>query len=242
VRNALPQGQRLLVIVEDADKVGISLANQIFIHDANLLTSIDANIIYTIPIFTYYSPDSVVLRNKYGACFSLPMIKVANCVGDRSDEGFNTVKEIIRRRINESWLTEDAADLLIAKTGGVLQHVFEVINTAAFMTDARVPLDVEHITYGLQRKKRELQGDISIPIGGIPGVERATVPELFDRLAKHAAKQLNGEQVLLENDPLNQILLKTCALVEYNGTSWHGVHPLVLDILRELHLLPSETP
>lgn len=237
VRSALEVDQRLLIIVEDADKLDIKTANQVFVNDANLLTSINADIIYTIPLFTYYSPDSQVLRNKFGAYFSLPMIKVADCIGQRFDEGFETVRRIIRRRIPESGLTEEAANLLIAKTGGVLQHVFEVINTAAFMTDARVPLETEHIAYALQRKKRELQGDITIPVGGIPGMEKAKVEDLFQRLAKHAKSQLQGEEGLLENDPINQILLKTCALVEYNGKSWHGVHPLVQDILRDLHLL-----
>ncbi len=237
VRDALPRDRRLLIIVEDADKLDIRTAKQVFIDDANLLTSISGDIIYTIPLSTCYSPDSAVLDSKFSQKFSLPMIKVANSQGQISQEGFDKVKEIIRKRISEDQLTEAAADLLIEKTGGVLQHVFEVINTAAFMTDATVPLEKRHIEYGLQRKKREMQGDITIPVGGISDSSSSTVSDLFDRLAKHLREQRNGREVMLPNDQTSQVLLKTCALVEYNGKSWHGVHPLVQEILSDLRLI-----
>jgi len=35
-------------------------------------------------------------------------------------------------------------------------------------------------------------------------------------------------------DAVNQILLKSCALVEYNGEGWLGVHPLVMKNLKAL--------
>ena len=240
VRGALPPSQRLLIIVEDTDKLDIAAARRVFIENVNLLTSITANIIYTIPIFTFHSPDAAILRNKFGACLSLPMIKVAESNGDRA-AGFETVRQIIRRRISTEWLTEDAAELLIVKTGGVLQHVFEVLNTAASMTTAILPLQEEHVLYGLGRKTREFYNEITLPYGGIPG-EDLKVQDLYDRLAEDALVQLAGESNPPKTDAINQVLLKCCALVEYNGKSWHGVHPLVIDILRELGLIPEIAP
>ena len=235
VRSSLPHGQRLLIIVEDTDKLDIAAARRVFIENVNLLTSITANIIYTIPIFTFHSPDAQILRNKFGCDLSLPMIKVAESSGARAP-GFETVREIIRRRISEERLTENAADLLIAKTGGVLQHVFEVLNTAASMTTATLPLQEEHIQYGLDRKIREFYNEITLPHGGIPG-EDLKVQDLYDRLAEDARIQLAGELNPPKTDAINQVLLKCCALVEYNGKSWHGVHPLVMDILHNLGMI-----
>jgi hypothetical protein len=235
VRGALPADKRLLIIVEDTDKLDIEAARRVFIENVNLLTSITANIIYTIPIFTFHSPDAQIMRNKFDACLSLPMIKVAESNGTRA-AGFDIVHDIIRCRIWPRWLNEEAAELLITKTGGVLQHVFEVLNTAASMTTASLPLGKEHIEYGLQRKTREFYSEITLPYGGIPG-EELKVQDLYDRLAEHARVQLKGEENPPKTDAINQVLLKCCALVEYNGKSWYGVHPLVMDILRDLGLL-----
>ena len=240
VRGALLPGQRLLIIVEDTDKLDIAAARRVFVENVNLLTSITANIIYTIPIFTFHSYEAATLRSKFGACLSLPMIKVAESNGVRA-VGFETVRRIIRCRISQERLSEPAADLLIAKTGGVLQHVFEVLNTSASMATATLPLEEEHIRYGLQRKTREFYNEITLPYGGIPG-EDLKVQDLYDRLVEDAQVQLAGGSNPPKTDAINQVLLKCCALVEYNGKSWHGVHPLVMDILREMGLIPADAP
>ena len=35
-------------------------------------------------------------------------------------------------------------------------------------------------------------------------------------------------------EPVVQVLLQSCALVEYNGKRWLGVHPLVIEFLKDL--------
>ena len=239
VRAALPPGQRLLVIVEDTDKLDIGAARRVFIENVNMLTSITANIIYTIPIFTFHSPDAASLRIKFDPCLSLQMIKVAESNGERA-AGFEMVRRIIRCRISEAELTEAAADLLIEKTGGVLQHVFEVLNTAASMTTAVLPLQNEHIEYGLQRKTSEFYNEITLPYGGIPDKPDLKNQDLYECLAEHARIQRRGEENPPKTGDVIQVLLKCCALVEYNGKRWHGAHPLVMDILEELGLITKE--
>jgi len=93
----------------------------------------------------------------------------------------------------------------------------------------------------LERKTREFYNEITLPYGGIPG-EELKVQDLYDRLAEDAKVQLEGAVNPPKTDAINQVLLKCCALVEYNGRSWHGVHPLVMDILDELGMitLPSD--
>jgi len=49
-----------------------------------------------------------------------------------------------------------------------------------------------------------------------------------------ARKQQQGEKSPPKADAVNQILLKSCALVEYNGEGWLGVHPLVIENLKAL--------
>ena len=168
------------------------------------------------------------------------MIKVVESDLRTRTNGFGTVREIVRRRVPEVLLPQDALDLAVEKTGGVLQHLFEVLHIAASMTDYETetdPITVERIEYGLQRKRREFYQEIAIPFGGVQGEPHLKVQDLYDRLAEYARAEEQGKKNKPPTDAINQVLLKCCALVEYNGEGWFGVHPLVFDVLREQALL-----
>ena len=230
VREALPHGQRLLFIVEDLDKLDIATARQVFIEKTNLLTGLNANIIYTIPIFTFHSPDARILHAQFQQNVSLPMIKVTGPNGERAP-GFEIARRIVTRRLGEDALSADAMDLLLEKTGGVLQHAFEVIIGATLMRNAAVPLQAEHIRYSLNRKKADLRTEITLPYEPVPGLERRE--QLYERLRECWHAQQANRPVKPGGQVIDQVLLKSCALVEYNGERWLGVHPLAVEILQE---------
>lgn len=230
VRQAIPKGRRLLLAIEDLDKLDIASARRVFIENVNLLTGIVADIIYTIPIFTFHSPDADILRNHFHP-FGLAMIKVSGWDGTRAP-GFELVRAIIHSRISPAAIAPDALDLLIEKTGGVLQHAFEVLRNAALLENVALPLRKDNIAAALQFKRGEFWSEITLPSAKPEGVK--SLDELYDRLAEYAARQLKGEKNPPKVDAINQILLRSSALIEYNGERWYGVHPLVIDNLREL--------
>ena len=194
------------------------------------LAAIVADVIYTVPIFTLHSPDAGVLRSLFRP-FGLAMIKTFESDG-RPAPGFDVVKKIILARIDEKAVDPGALDLLVRKTGGVLQHAFEVLRNAALMDSATLPLKEKEIVEALKVKRSEFWSEIALPIEPVPGV--ASVEQLYDRLTGYAKRQLAGERNPPQVDAINQILLRACALVEYNGDRWYGVHPLVIDNLKEL--------
>ncbi len=234
IQDALkPDGRRLLIIVEDLDKLGIGDARSVFIENGQLLAGIRAHVIYTIPIFTFHSPDASAMKALFDHDFSLPMIKVLNVDGSRAD-GFEVVREIVLRRVATAAIDEDALNLLIERTGGVLRHVFEVLQRASNMTTLHEPpIRREHIEYGLRQLKGEMGIQIALPQHTkIEGVEK--VEQLYEKLADYAKRQKAGNPCPPTGDPIVQVLLKSCALVEYNGQRWLGVHPLVVEFLKDL--------
>jgi len=234
VQAALQASSRqLLIVVEDLDKLDIASARRVFVENSSLLTGLQVNIIYTIPNFTFYSPDASSMRAVFDAEFSLPMIKVFEPNGARA-HGFNIVKKIVHRRVAPVAIDEDALELLIEKTGGVLRHVFEVIHTAASMTTLREPpIRKRHIEYALGRLKGNMGLEIALPVGQkTEGLEK--VEQLYKKLVEYAERRASGQKCPPSSEPIVQVLLKSCALVEYNGTRWLGVHPLVLEYLKDL--------
>ncbi len=223
--------KRLLIIVEGLDKVSISEARNLFVENNNLLTGLKTNIIYTIPIFAFYSPDAGLIKAAFDFNISLPMIKVSNPDGTRAEEGFAIMRQIVHKRVASSAIDADALDHLIQKTGGVLRHVFEVIQSAASMTSLYdIPIRMEHVKYGLNHLKTDLGIQIALPDDST--IEN--VKQLYDKLREYIKRRTENLPCPPTADPIVQVLLKCCALVEYNGTRWLGVHPLVVEYLEEL--------
>lgn len=233
VRNGLPEKQRLLIVVEDLDKLNLAQAYEIYVKHSGMLTELNTNIIYTIPVFLLHSPDAEAFKHYFDDVVPLQMINVANRK-DSEAAGTKIVKKIIYRRLQSNLIDVKATKLLIRKTGGVLRHLFEVIHVATLMTGVKAPLGVREINYGLTQLRKEFWKQITPPLrDGQPDPD-VTTEELYDRLAEYGIKQEKGEKIPPKSDYINQILLKSCGLVEYNGSGWFGVHPLVMDNLGEL--------
>jgi hypothetical protein len=230
VREAMPEGTRLLIMVEDLDKLDIDVAYPVFVRNVNLLCGLHTDIIYTIPVFLFFSPDVEAFRPKFDAVFRLPMIKTLEPPDNKAEPGFETVRNIVLARVDRSLITGDALDLLVEKTGGVLRHVFQVLNDVALMTNVPIPIDSATIRVGLDALRSELWKQIALPRQSFPGAPKSG-DELFERLAEYARKQHRGDKPKPSSDAVNQILLRSCVLVEYNGTHWLGVHPLVVEAL-----------
>jgi hypothetical protein len=146
--------------------------------------------------------------------------------------GLEVIESLIKKRVDDALIEPDALRLLIDKTGGVLRHVFEVLNIVSTMTDVSVPISETAIRYGLNQLRKTCWQQIAEPVDNTGGV--ISVNELYDRLTEYAKAQLQGKKTIPQSDPINRLLLSICALIEYNGEGWFGVHPLVVENLEKL--------
>ncbi len=77
IRATLAADRRILIIVEDLDKLDLKQARDIFVNHSSLLTGVNANILYTIPVFLFHSPDVNSFQHNFDEVVPLPMIKVS---------------------------------------------------------------------------------------------------------------------------------------------------------------------
>lgn len=228
-----PPDARVLLIVEELDKLGLADARQIFVNDGRILAEVTIRAIYTIPVFTFHSADAGAIRSYFEHDLPLPMIKVIESNGDHCKKGRTILRSIVRRRVAEEILSDDALDELIKRTGGVLRDLFNAIRTAAGFKSVR-----ESGTIG-----REAVSEALDRMVGVLGVQIAYPPEdkksprpLQERLAELAKQQKAGKRISTQPDPDLQLLLMSGALIEYNGERWLGVHPLALQYIQGLGL------
>lgn len=228
-----PEG-RLLLVIEELDKLGLDDAHRIFVEDGRLLAEVGIRAIYTIPIFAFHSADAGAIRSYFDYEQRLPMIKVQSPDGTAAKEGRQVVRAIVRRRVAATVLPDPALDLLIARRGGVLRDVFEAIQTAAQFRPVRARglLDETAIEEALRRMETTLGLQIAFPPGE-KGDRRDPKP-LQEKLADLARRQAKKQRIIAQPDPELQLLLMSGALLEYNGDGWLGVHPLARAYLKDL--------
>ncbi len=235
VKKALPSNQRLLIIVEDLDKLNIAVARDIFIQNCEFL-KINASVIYTIPIFLFYAPDAQACINNFDAYISLPMIKIKNIDGKNNNEGYQTIQKIIYARLDKKLIDDDALDMLIKKTGGVLRHCFEALQRASMANSAlkKKKLGTQQIEYGLNRLFNVIWKQVTPPYEPLTsGVIK--IEELHKRLSDYYKMEENKKAVKPAPDTINQILLMSSALIEYiNGKERVIVHPILEEAIKEL--------
>ncbi len=220
--------KRTLVIVEDLDKVSSSTARGIFCDNAEVLLQLDTHIIYTIPIANFYSRDIAEIRRSFDRQEVLPMIKVK----DKNSKEFypagkKAVEEIIYRRIDKTILQEEAVLYMLEKSGGCLNDLFEMLLNGALegiLRNKKV-FDREMAEIGARRIKRFYEMALSTsPEGDIQ-------PEQYF----HKLKEVHlSKTKKISADPVTMDLLNSLALLEYNEERWIEVHPLVLDIMKEM--------
>jgi len=221
----------LLIVVEDLDKVNLADARRIFLEQPALLADLDCNIICTVPIFLLHSPDRPVLEQHFHI-HELPMLKVTEFDGNPCTKGRETIQAIIDRRVDGKLVEEGALDLLLEKSGGVLRDVFEVLSVAAGAAESlatrkkqKPVITEENVRYGLNRRKTEYARAITTI--DLPADIKVTTDDLYAKLRELKRRAVR----LLPSEYVTMVLLKSRAVMEYNGEGWFAVHPLVVELL-----------
>jgi len=232
VKQALHEdGRRLLVVIEDLDKVNLSDARRIFFEQPAVLAELDTNMICTVPIFLLHSPDRAALEQHF-AIVELPMLRVVDFGGAPCKDARDAIMEILDRRVAGELVQPDALDELIEKSGGVLRDVFEVLVVASGAAESLFKqgkqdavITPENVRYGLNRRKTEYARAITTI--DLPKDWQLLTKDLYDKLRELK----DGPVRVLPSEPATMVLLKARAIMEYNGEGWFALHPLVAELL-----------
>jgi GTPase SAR1 family protein len=227
-KNLKKQYKKLLVVFEDIDKADIQKAQKIFFQHSGILSELNTSIIFTVSIFTLTTPDLATSGGKF-AMVRLPMLKTENREGCEFAEGCSIITEIVKRRAELSLFADDVLKKMIARSGGVLRDLFEMIQIAASAADANGldKINEKMSYYAFGRIKERYHGMIM----GVWKTEKGiTTDDLYEELkilirSEEKKPRLNATTVRL---------LSCLAVLEYNGEQWFDVHPAVKSLLKEM--------
>jgi energy-coupling factor transporter ATP-binding protein EcfA2 len=220
-RSLSAQGKVPIIIIEDLDKLEIEIAEDLFLNHRKTISTLDVHIIFTFPIFLYYSGRFNEIKDDFDHYELLSMIKTHNKDNTIHVDGRAVIRSVIEKRANTSLFGEGVMEYIIEKSGGVLRDVFEMIENAARRA-RRKNRDTEQIS-----REDASEAYLMLKSGYERGIKERHINQLKSLYEDPIKKPIDdNESALME-------LLRGLSVIEYNCERWCGIHPAIIEFLRE---------
>lgn len=210
--------RRLLIVVEDLDKIDLKSATDIFRDHAPTITAPNATMIFTFPLALRHSDHYNTVRLSFPAVHFLPNLATHHADGTPYVEALEALKRLVRLRMEERLIDGDALDLLIHSNGGIPVWLVSLMRSAVLYALERDAQAEKIILIDAQRAVQELRRE---------GLASLTRHDLEVLRARHRDRQLT-------NDGDEQRLLYNGSLIEYfNDSQWCDAHPALWSLLED---------
>ena len=229
-------GQEWLLVVEDLDKTGISpqQLQELFIQYGTVFQDLRVNMIFTIPVWLAYSPEANRLPFERHMIHDTPVYDRKH---GRHEKGRAAVQAVLEARVSPTLFAEGQMTRLIVASGGNLRDLFALVLDAGEGARTRNPaatvIGPDDAKVAINKMRREYR----MKLGQSP-YDAHPIP-----YAEKSARLLAVYGGVPDSDipdPVLYSLLRGRAIQEFNGDGF-GVHPLVVDILKEQqHLKPQD--
>lgn len=208
------------VILDGLDKIPLGQARKIFQENGSRFQSLPIHLLVTFPISLSYTPEYKDIQVWFPNPEKLPMIKIKNwqqgAYQDNYTEGIDTIKAIVSKRADLALFADEALQELINYTGGYIRDLFRCICDAALRARLRKSrvIELEDARKALAVLESDINGRYS------------------DELIGKMEDIYKGNKHLSSSEEITA-LLQIGAVLEYNGTRWCDLHPLVEKWLKE---------
>lgn len=224
-----------LFIVEDFDKPGfpVTQVEDLFLTYANVFKDLRTHLIFSIPVGLGYSQRAGQLP--FGNLITIPDTPVFQSDHLAHTAGREAIQSVLEARLAPDLFEEGQMTRLLVASGGNLRDLFSLVSQSADNALLRQPSgkkisspDAEAAIDNLRVEYRRRLGDS--PYDG----ERIPYKDKAERLVAIYSSKPSADIL----DATLYSLLRSRAVQEFNGKSWFGIHPLVVDILKSQNLLP----
>ncbi len=228
--------KEVLVIIDDLDKLDLSLVEEIYKNNINSLFLPKFRIIYTIPIAVIRNNDLLAtLQSVTPRIYLMAVCKFFKQGDSHKPDGvpkeelINLFLQILKKRIPEELMEPDTARQIVLKSGGVVRELVRIareccsqclllIRSEPQRTDIKINDEI------LQLAIKDLRNDFARPLGD---KLYSILVTTYNHLTPPDAK---SEEFLS--------LLHGLSVLEYeNDDLWYDVHPIVADLLKRKKLI-----
>jgi hypothetical protein len=230
-------GKEWLLVVEDLDKSVISpqQLQDLFIQYGAVFENLRVSTIFTIPVWLAYSPEAIRLPGERYMIHDTPVYDRQH---NPHEKGRAAVQKVLEARVSPSLFDDGQMMRLIVASGGNLRDLFFLVSEAGERARLRNPPAPLIGPDDAKAAISKMRGEYTRRLGQSPYDMREIL------YAEKSARLVGVYNNAPDNkipDPVLYSLLRGRAIQEFNGDVWFGVHPLVVDILKEQqHLKPQD--
>jgi len=206
--------QRLLVVIDDVDKVDLATAKSMFYEHASTLSDPPPSIIYTFPMPLRHDNSFQQVRNSFPNVEVLPNIKTQDRNGDPFEPGLQTTEEIVTKRLEGDLIEDEALDELARLSSGIPRQLVILVRQAC-----------------LEALKKDQAVIDAATVHAAANQQRNEYEVLLDRSQRELLREVR-ERKDINNDEAHRALLHNLSVLQYqNDDVWYDVHPIVLPLI-----------
>ncbi|WP_414548239.1 ATP-binding protein [Anabaena sp. CCY 0017] len=226
----------VLVIIDDLDKLDLSVVNHIYKDNIKALCLPGFRIIYTIPIAALRETalKPIIENETNDQVVVMPVLKLFAKGDSRQpdaqprQETFDILCKILQKRIPSELIEPQIAKNIAINSGGVLRELIRIANECCRIClrlirrqpDETVVINADILDQAINK----IRNDFSLPLGS---AEYKILQNTYQNFKPEDPK----EQEFLD-------LLHGLYVLEYrNSKNWYDVHPIVVELLRDEGLI-----
>ncbi len=231
--------KKVLVIIDDLDKLDLSTVNAIYRNNINALFSPSIRIIFTIPISVVREPSILTTLQSACSIVLLPVTKFYPQDQAHRDQGVaiaenvDSLLKMLNKRIDPDLIEPEVARQIVLLSGGVLRELIRLGQECC--QECMVELD-------LNRDQPDFVINEAILAAAVKTLRNQFARGLGSQLYELLVKTYQDFTPPDARDEDFLELLHGLYVLEYeNDDLWYDLHPLVTDLLRRKQLLPVST-
>lgn len=204
-----------LILIDDMDKPDLEKARSIFHDRREIMMQPNCAIVYTVSSALFYSKEFDSIRDQ--ALF-LPNINLHPHMEHaiHNPEGYNTLKNFVRVRMDLSLIEEDALENAVTYSGGVFREMARIMRTAIGRARRRnaTQLNCEDVEWAATEIRNEYR-------------------RILDKDDLKLLKKINDNNQMEYSERMRP-LLQLLALLEFRDKeNWCDVHPVLRKLLND---------
>ncbi len=211
-----------IFIWEDFDKrIAPERIEELFITNGSVFADLNVHAIFNLPIGLGYSGRAKQLPFD---CVAVPDTPIFTADHQLNEDGLLALRAIVKTRVQLNLFASDQLDRLIIASGGNIRDLFSMIIFAA--TSAAECISEPDVTQAINDLRLQYRNRL-----GTSEYDKDKIE--YSEKAKRLIAIYNREPESDIPSPVLYVLLRSRAVLEFNGRGWFGVHPLVVDILAD---------
>jgi hypothetical protein len=211
-------GKEIIIIIDDLEKMSFLKSREFYLPNASFINDFHCKMVLTIPVELVYSPDFANIQNVFGEAEVLPMIKIKDQDGHSFQPGIDKMTEILERRLDFSLFENQCYKEAIKYSGGAIRELFRIIQRAAMIENSEI------ITEDSMQKSINYHKNI---FASRIQENRGEFHIKFEEYLEILIDIYDGNRISPKKNLALLDLLRTRAVMNYNGEGFYDTHPLL---------------